>query len=737
MAVCLLHGSGTVQDCTNDVCDGVPRSPVCPRPDRLLKENCVDVDSRYMPRKLIRSVSSKLRRWCNRVELDVEKFGSGNGNYQAEEDESWSVEQTFTEIVGNPGEPRLDVDAKENDKRNVRGCFGLQGILPRVTYFEKDDANEVSPSGTHENDVLGGEDRNRDEGAGWLGRRRSPFGEHLGNVEGADSGKDKPREPLKEIVMANQAQLAVNQLSDDRPSGRQKCGCFANSRIERLRDRGSSKGERCPRELSKTESDHAKWSREHPGLPDDLLEMCLARTPFITLTRARLVCRKWKVLTMSSHFLAIREKFCTRKPWLLLFGLSKDSISTGQIHAWDPTSDSWHSIRTDMLSGRLLFSVASLNSLVYVIGGCSSLPNRNGRPDKSTVKMLKAVLAYNPVTGSWKKVSSMGTARAMAVTGVFETRHGQVVRSISSRSFGSCRYEEFERRWKACNTIECNNSGMLGNISCHREEQGMHEDGRLAARGSDISSVLFHTDQLPTRCDICALGEIRHECDRSSNDTDGYKLIVVGGHDTCNEPLFSAEVYDPSTNTWRDIAKLPAEHGITCAGVVCNGLFYAYSETDKLAAYDFDLNLWTSIQVTNNLTRLHEYIPKLVTCNGKVFLLGVAWGDREGENTSGGDGSRLEKAIRMLWELNPSSQSWLEISMHPDAPLDWNAVFVSEGDQIFGIEMFKIFGQVLDFVTVCDLSGSQVTWKRVSRLGVTNDVDVSSCISKSAVVVQL
>lgn len=79
------------------------------------------------------------------------------------------------------------------------------------------------------------------------------------------------------------------------------------------------------------------------------------------------------------------------------------------------------------------------------------------------------------------------------------------------------------------------------------------------------------------------------------------------------------------------------------------------------------------------------------------------------------------------------------MSQHPDAPLDWNAAFVADEERIFGVEMFKIFGQMLDFVTVCKISGAGgMAWERVSRIDMAmNGMDPSSCLTKTALVVRL
>ena len=81
--------------------------------------------------------------------------------------------------------------------------------------------------------------------------------------------------------------------------------------------------------------------------------------------------------------------------------------------------------------------------------------------------------------------------------------------------------------------------------------------------------------------------------------------------------------------------------------------------------------------------------------------------------------------------------NWTEVSTHPDAPMDWNAAFVADKNFIFGVEMFKIFGQVLDFLTMCDVSDAEVKWSHISRNHVAHELDASSCMTKSMAVLHL
>ncbi|CAI0381639.1 unnamed protein product [Linum tenue] len=211
-----------------------------------------------------------------------------------------------------------------------------------------------------------------------------------------------------------------------------------------------------------------------------------------------------------------------------------------------------------------------------------------------------------------------------------------------------------------------------------------------------------------------------------------FVLIAVGGLGPWDEPLDSGEIYDPLTNKWSEIQRLPVDFGAVSSGVVCNGIFYVYSEIDKLMGYDIEKGFWIGIQTSPFPPRVHEYCPKLVASNGRLFMLSVSW--CEGDGRIG----QRNKAVRKMWELDLVCLNWSEVSVHPDAPMDWNAVFVADRGQIYGIEMFKIFGQLLDFSTVCDVSDSGATsWRHVSRSHVGHELDSSSCVTKSLSVLHL
>ncbi|EXB56300.1 F-box/kelch-repeat protein [Morus notabilis] len=446
--------------------------------------------------------------------------------------------------------------------------------------------------------------------------------------------------------------------------------------------------------------------RMHIFLPDDILEMCLVRLPLTSLMTARLVCKKWRHLTTTPRFLQMRREGSHQNPWLFLFGAVKDGYCSGEIHALDVSLEQWHRMDANILKGRFMFSVASIQDDIYIVGGCSSLTNF-GKVDRSSFKTHKGVIIFSPLTKSWRKVAPMKYARSVPILGISEVS--------SDFSVGQSHQIRQDRRPRT----------RVGGVS------DVYEDPhRLSLRRQYRNTVDENeASLLPNRKS--------YKFVRTRSDLAGTKggrrfvLITVGGHGSWDEPLDSGEIYDSLSNKWTDIQKLPVDVGIICSGVVCNGVFYVYSETDKLAGYDIERGFWIRVQTTPFPPRVHEYYPKLVSCNGRLFMLSVSWCEGDGQI------GRRNKAVRKLWELDLFYLTWTEVSVHPDAPMDWNAAFMSDQNLIFGIEMFKIFGQVLDFLTVCDISGKGMNWSHISRNHVTHEFDASSCMTKSMVVLHL
>ncbi|OAY62999.1 F-box/kelch-repeat protein [Ananas comosus] len=440
------------------------------------------------------------------------------------------------------------------------------------------------------------------------------------------------------------------------------------------------------------------------SLPDDILEMILVRLPLTSLMASRCVCKKWRDLTTAPQFIQLRSKGVHQDRWLFLFGVTRAGFRGGEMHALDIALDQWHRVSMDRLMGRSLFSVAGVGTDVYIVGGCSTTGDSIVSLEKGSFKTHKGVLIYSPLLGSWRKATSMRSARSRAVLGVFEmTSSCSIFRIRANKNVG------LPLKSKLTGVSDVYEDPHRFSLR-RRLKDAFEEDDRISGRAKE--NYKFEVEKRSKRTNLA--------------------LIVVGGHGCWDEPLDSGEIYDPFTDKWIEIAKLPTDFGSTCSGSVCGGMFYVYSEADKLAAYDLERGFWVQFQTSRPPPRLREYYPKLVSCNNRLFMLCVSWCERDGIL------NRREKAVRKLLELDFSlPHKWTEVSRHPDAPMDWNATFVADGDHIYGLEMFRIFGQVLDFLTACKVSNSEIKWSRVSRKHAAHEADAPSCSMKSMVVLHL
>ncbi|KAL5206160.1 hypothetical protein ABZP36_034369 [Zizania latifolia] len=438
-------------------------------------------------------------------------------------------------------------------------------------------------------------------------------------------------------------------------------------------------------------------------LPDDVMEMVLCRLPLASLLAARCVCRRWRDLTVAPQFLRMRREGPHRTPWLFLVGVEGDCWGTAAataVHALDVAAHRWSRIGADGLKGRFLFSVAGVGDELYVVGGQSS--GLDAGPVKT--KTHKGVLVYSPLAGAWRKAAPMRSARSRPVLGVFEM-------SISRRILHA-RSEKHIRHANAGG-----GKFRLGGTSAVYEDPH-----RLSLRRLRLRDVLNEeTDSL--------------EFPPSDAKTDGQEegsraqprlaLIAVGGRGRWDEPLVSGEIYDPVTDKWFEIAGFPTDVGLACSGAVCGQMFCVYCESDTLVAYHLDKGFWAVIQTSRPPPRLRDYPPTLVCCASRLLMLCVSWCDRDGA------ASRREKVVRKLFELDLGSRQWAEACAHPDAPMDPNAAFAVGQDTIYAVEMFRVFGKVLDFVTACRVSDTDHRWSRLARRNAAADADAMSSRLKS------
>jgi hypothetical protein len=467
------------------------------------------------------------------------------------------------------------------------------------------------------------------------------------------------------------------------------------------------------------------------ALPDDLLEMVLSRLPLSSLLAARCACRRWRDLTLLSSLLRLRLEGprAATTPWLFLFAADENNgwggAAPAAVHALDVAAQRWRRVGAAALRGRSLFSVAGVGDELYVVGGRSG-GGASTAAGSAKAKTHKGVAVYSPFTGAWRKAAPMRAARSRPVLGVFEMS--------GSRSAVHARAEKHVRRASA-------GKFRLGGTSAVYEDPHRLSLRRLRLR--DVLNDNPDSTTVPTAAH--AHSKVAKQVNKPAQARQALinqrtqarqALIAVGGRGPWDEPLVSGEIYDPLTDKWVEIAGFPADVGLACSGAVCGDTFYVYCESDTLVAYHLDNGLWSVVQTSRPPPRLRDYAPALLCCASRLFMLCVSWCD---------PASRRDKVVRKVFELvdhAPSSSSplpkWVEASSHPDAPMDPNAAFAAGQDRIYAVEMFRIFGKVLDFATSCQVSGAaEQSWSRVARNNAAAEADAMSCRLKSMAVMHL
>ncbi|CAM6101836.1 unnamed protein product [Calypogeia fissa] len=135
------------------------------------------------------------------------------------------------------------------------------------------------------------------------------------------------------------------------------------------------------------------------ALPQDLLERVLAWLPFVSLFRARGVCKKWKMLVFSKVFLDLCAEVPCREKYFLLFPIIGEQIVCS---ALDTSTLQWHKIPP------LSFLPPQVK---YVEGGAGGLLFF------SVNAQIKPVILYvcNPMTRCWRKLPPMTHRRTPLV----------------------------------------------------------------------------------------------------------------------------------------------------------------------------------------------------------------------------------------------------------------------------------------------------------------------------------
>jgi len=307
--------------------------------------------------------------------------------------------------------------------------------------------------------------------------------------------------------------------------------------------------------------------------------------------------------------------------WLSWYGVST-------MVAYDSSTDTWRT-KTPMPTPRDYFAAASLDGLVYAIGG------REGREDSSVVEV------YDPLTDAWTRKSSMSTPRlglgAAVVDGVIYAMGGH-------KSLANEVYNPSTDTWTTKTPVPGGNWGRFGFAT-------VTVDNLIYIMGGDPEDITTNDVYDPLTDTWSRIAPMPTGRSFHSAEYVGNAIYVIGGYSMSIYgipiPLSSNEAYDPLSNTWlTSLAPLPtARWGFAHANV--NGTIYIIggkNSSDADSKY-LSINEAYTVYSGNKQKPFAQLSASLTTIvqGAEVIFDGSACGDLDGSIVSYwydyGDGS--------------------------------------------------------------------------------------------------
>ncbi|KAG0560275.1 hypothetical protein KC19_10G167700 [Ceratodon purpureus] len=246
-----------------------------------------------------------------------------------------------------------------------------------------------------------------------------------------------------------------------------------------------------------------------PALPDDVARQCLLRVPPHSHAQLQRVSRRWRELVNSSEYYEERKREGTSEKFVCMLQAMeplqsasgrKPAVSTGSVQCspafgisvLNVHQRSWGRLPPipDFPEGLPIFSrLVAVDGKLFVLGGWNP----------ATYETLQTVYIFNFVTQTWSRGAPMPT----------------------SRSFFAC-----------------------AAVDNYIFVAGGHDNSKTALKSAEVYSL--DTDQW------APLAPMNQERDESTGLCFEGNFYAVSGYSTDSQGQFtqSAEVYNPSTNSW-------------------------------------------------------------------------------------------------------------------------------------------------------------------------------------------
>lgn len=274
---------------------------------------------------------------------------------------------------------------------------------------------------------------------------------------------------------------------------------------------------------------------------------------------------------------------CVVDDKIYVIGGESMSGALSSLEMYDPETDTW-SLKKDMPSKRLAFIARAVNNKIYAIGGTqkvlSSVPND---------EQLKLVEEYDPSLDSWTSRSPMNHGRilfgACVVNNKIYVIGGWQNVTISSVEM----YDPLTDTW----VEKTNMPTKRGNISVSvidnkiyvlGGDKGMYEEWTP-------EKIVEVYDPTTDTWSQSAKNMIIERCDFAACSC-GEKIFVFGGvGNVLSTSSNSAECYNPQSNSWSNIQKMPKQiighNSVSVDGIIyIIGGYSVDNYLNTLYAYD-------------------------------------------------------------------------------------------------------------------------------------------------------
>ena len=241
----------------------------------------------------------------------------------------------------------------------------------------------------------------------------------------------------------------------------------------------------------------------------------------------------------------------------LKFAISND------VEVYDTVSDSW-SIATPLPEGRHHAGIASLNGLLYVMGGFT-------QSFMSIWHAVSTVYQYNPATKEWRELAPMPTARGALGVAIYQNRLYAIGGYDGKYNSGAVEiFDPQTNTWSSGASMPTPRDHLAVVTAGNRIYTiGGRPDLDYHRNMGTVEEYDLHTNQwrpranLPTSRSGITAGVI--------NDW----IYVIGGE--AKDGTFNTnEAYHPGTDQWRTMTPMPtARHGLGSA--VINDRLYVIS----------------------------------------------------------------------------------------------------------------------------------------------------------------